>query len=155
MADFHRLPGDRPQHDTTLDEDELILHIDLPPAGQFAAHSTYLKIRERASFAFALVSVAAALDLDGDGSIREARIALGSVAHKPWRRADAEDLLAGQRPTRDLFDSAARLLLEGARPQGAGPGDNGFKIPLARRAVVRALETAARGTATAAIEELP
>ncbi|KQT09311.1 FAD binding domain-containing protein [Ramlibacter sp. Leaf400] len=145
LADFHRLPGDRPQQDTTLGDDELILHIDLPPAAQFAAHSTYLKIRERSSFAFALVSVAAALDLGEDGRIRAARLVLGSVAHKPWRRSEAEEMLVGEAPGRELFDQAARRLIEGARPQGFGPGDNGFKIPLARRAVVRALEMAVRG----------
>lgn len=151
---LHRLPGDRPQQDTTLEEDELILHIDLPPAEGFAAHSAYLKIRERSSFAFALVSVAAALDLDGDGRIRAARIALGGVAHKPWRRPEAEELMAGEPPGRELFEQAARRLVEGARAQGSGPGDNGFKIPLARRAIVRALESATRGTSPALAGEV-
>jgi xanthine dehydrogenase YagS FAD-binding subunit len=154
MHDFHRLPGDRPQHDTTLDDDELVLHIDLPPAARFAAHSAYLKIRERSSFAFALVSVAAALDLDEGGRIRTARIALGGVAHKPWRRPEVEQLMTGELPDRELFEHVARRLIEGARAQGSGPGDNGFKIPLARRAVVRALENALRGTAPAAAAEV-
>ena len=146
FADFHRLPGDRPDRDTTLEHDELILHIDLPPVRQFAGHSAYLKLRERASYAFALVSVAAALDLDGGGTIREARLALGGVAHKPWRRPEAEALLAGQRPDRELFDGVAQRLLEGAQAYGRGLGSNAFKRPLARRAIVRALETAVRGT---------
>ncbi|TFZ07153.1 xanthine dehydrogenase family protein subunit M [Ramlibacter henchirensis] len=155
IGDFHRLPGDRPQQDTTLEEDELVLHIDLPPAAQYAAHSAYLKIRERSSFAFALVSVAAALDLGADGRIRSARIALGSVAHKPWRRREAEELLTGQAPGRDLFEQAAARLLDGARPQGSGPGHNAFKIPLARRAVVRALENAVRGSVRDTGEDRP
>jgi len=159
LRDFHRLPGDRPQHDTTLDDDELILHIDLPPDGaRFAAHSAYLKIRERSSFAFALVSVAAALDLGEGGRIRAARMALGGVAHKPWRRPEVEDLMVGEPPARDLFEHVARRLVEGARAQGSGPGDNGFKIPLARRAIVRALESAVRGTSptvAAEVEDRP
>lgn len=88
--EFHRLPGDRPDVDTPLADDELILRIELPPQDHFAAHSAYLKIRERLSYAFALVSVAAALDLDDDGIIRDARIAVGGVAHTPWRRRTAE-----------------------------------------------------------------
>ena len=154
FADFHRLPGERPDVDTNLAGDELITHITLPPAGPgggYAAHSAYLKLRERASYAFALVSVAAALELDGAGpgaTIRSARVALGGVAHKPWRRTDAEDLLAGQAATPEAFGRAADLLLRGATPHGSGVGDNTFKIPMARRAIVRALTIAARGTVT-------
>ncbi len=142
FAEFHRLPGDRPQDDSTLAADELITHIELPPAPQFAAHSTYLKIRDRASYAFALVSVAAALDLADDGTVREARVALGGVAHRPWRMQTAEALLVGARPETALFEQFADALLSGA----CGQGDNDFKIPLAHRTIVRALELAAEGT---------
>ena len=148
FADFHRLPGDQPDKDTTLGHDELITHITLPPASAFAAHSAYLKLRERASYAFALASVAAALDIGPDGRVRAARIAVGGVAHKPWRLAGAEQLLAGQVPETAAFEQAAAALLQGAVPQGVGLGSNAFKIPLARRAIVRALETAAAGTVT-------
>ncbi|RZL01398.1 MAG: xanthine dehydrogenase family protein subunit M [Rubrivivax sp.] len=143
FSDFHRLPGDRPELDTTLQDDELITHIELPPADRFKAHSAYLKIRERASYAFALVSVAAALDLGEDGRVLEARVALGGVAHKPWRDRAAEALLVGEPATEAGFQQVAEALLQGAR----GQGDNHFKIPLARRAIVRALSVAARGTA--------
>ncbi len=146
FSDFHRLPGDQPDLDTVLRPDELITHIDLPAPGGFASHSVYLKLRERASYAFALTSVAAALELDGEGRIGRARIALGGVAHKPWRRPEAEALLEGQAPGTDVFEAAAAQVLEGAVPQGTGLGHNGFKIPLARRAIVRALTTAAAGT---------
>mgnify|MGYP000856123228 FL=1 len=144
FTEFHRLPGDRPQEDTTLAPDELIERIELPPMQRFAAHSAYLKLRERLSYAFALVSVAAALELDAAGRIVDARLALGSVAHKPWRRPEAEALLSGQHPSREVFAAAADALLSGAVSQG----QNAFKIPLARRAVIRALEAASRGTVT-------
>ena len=136
MADFHRLPGDAPQRDTTLAAGELIVGVDLPPDG-FAGHAHYLKVRDRASYAFALVSVAAALDLRG-GVIQDAALALGGVAHKPWRRPEAEARLAGREPTDAVFGEAADLLLLGARPAS----QNGFKVTLARRAIVRALQTA-------------
>ncbi|ATQ76490.1 FAD-binding molybdopterin dehydrogenase [Massilia violaceinigra] len=142
FADFHRLPGANPERDNTLLPGELINAIELPPAGQFAAHSAYLKFRDRASYAFALVSVAAALDIGPDGAVRAARVALGSVAHKPWRVPAAEDLLVGQQAGSTAFEACADLLLAGAR----GQGQNDFKIPMARRAVVRALEQAAAGT---------
>ncbi len=148
FADFHRLPGNRPDIDTTLAHDELITHIELPPAEQFQAHSAYLKFRDRASYAFALVSVAAALDIGADGRIRQARIAIGGVAHKPWRDPQAEALLTGELAGAANFGAAADRLLVGARGYGVGPGGNAFKIPMARRAVVRALETARRGTIT-------
>jgi xanthine dehydrogenase YagS FAD-binding subunit len=153
FEDFHRLPQDRPDIDTTLGEDELITHIELPPAPQFSKHCTYLKIRERASYAFALVSVAAALDLADDGTVREARLVLGGVAHKPWRNRRAEALLAGRRPDDPSFAAAAEVVMAEARAWG-GPGlpdslpGNGFKIPLARRAIVRALQMAAAGIVT-------
>jgi len=144
FADFHRLPGDRPDIDTTLAPDELITHIELPPASRFAEHSAYLKLRDRASYAFALVSVAAMLDLGADGTVTEARIAVGSVAHKPWRLPAAESLLSGARPTAENFARVADALLSGARGQGV----NDFKIPMAHRAIVRALEVATAGTVT-------
>jgi xanthine dehydrogenase YagS FAD-binding subunit len=147
IADFHRLPGDRPDIDTTLQADELITGIELPP-NEFAAHSTYLKLRERLSFAFALVSVAAALDLDAGGRIRQVRVALGGVAHKPWRDPRAEASLQGGPAIADTFAALAGLLLQGARAHGVGLGNNGFKIPMARRAVVRALEMARDGVLT-------
>ncbi|MRX06570.1 xanthine dehydrogenase family protein subunit M [Pseudoduganella sp. FT25W] len=142
FADFHRLPGDQPERDTTLAAGELITHIELPPAAQFAAHSAYLKIRDRASYAFALVSVAAMLDIGDDGVVRDARLALGGVAHKPWRVPAAEALLVGHPATAEHFARAADALLAGAQ----GQGENDFKITLAHRAVVRALEQAAAGT---------
>ena len=144
FGEFHRLPGDRPQYDTTLAADELITHIELPPAPEFVAHSVYLKLRDRASYAFALVSVAAALDLAADGTVRAARVALGGVAHRPWRLPSAESLLVGAAATPESFALLADALLRDAKGQGA----NDFKIPLARRAIVRALETAAAGTVT-------
>ena len=142
FEDFHRLPGDRPEQDTTLADDELITHIELPPATAFAPHTAYLKLRDRASYAFALVSVAAMLDMSDDGTVREARVALGGVAHKPWRRTSAEELLIGALPTPEHFALVANALLRDAR----GQGSNDFKIPLVRRAIVRALEVAAAGT---------
>ncbi|MGI4718008.1 MAG: FAD binding domain-containing protein [Janthinobacterium lividum] len=141
FADFHRLPGDRPDLDSTLAPGELITHIDLPDADAFAAHSAYIKVRDRLSYAFALVSVAAALDLDG-GTIRAARIALGGVAHKPWRVEEAERALAGKPAGDAAFEAAADIVLQGAR----GYGQNDFKLTLARNTIVQALRTAARGT---------
>ena len=144
IADFHRLPGEHPELDNTLAPGELVTHITLPEAGRFAAHSTYLKVRERLSYAFALVSVAAALDLEGgkDGKIRAARIALGGVAHKPWRVEEAEASLEGKTPGPEAFGAAADIVLRGAR----GYGQNDYKLTLARNAIEQALSTAARGT---------
>ena len=141
FADFHRLPGDTPELDNNLEDGELITALELP-AQSFADHSAYLKVRDRASYAFALVSVAAALELK-DGTIRGARIALGGVAHKPWRKPAAEALLTGQPATPESFEQAADVLLEGA----SGFNDNAFKIELARRSIVRALSEAAAGDA--------
>ena len=107
FADFHRLPGDTPQRDTNLQPDEIITAIELPARG-FATNYTYLKIRDRLSYAFALVSVAAALELDGD-TIKEARLALGGVAHKPWRDAAAEAALRGQTADQATFARAADI----------------------------------------------
>ena len=140
FADFHRLPGDTPQHDTNLKAGEIIIAVELPPRG-FAANHTYLKIRDRLSYAFALISVAVGLELDGD-TITEGRLALGGVAHKPWRDPEAEAQLRG-RPANDVtFSRAADLLLRGAK----GYKHNTFKIDLARRCILRALSQAARGT---------
>ena len=140
FADFHRLPDDSPHIDTTLEPDEIITAIELPAKG-FATNYSYLKIRDRLSYAFALVSVAAALELDGD-TIKEARLALGGVAHKPWRSSAAEAVLHGQRAEPAAFAQAADILLRGAK----GFGHNDFKIGLARRAIMRGLDQAARGT---------
>jgi len=140
LLDFHRLPGTTPQRDTNLGADEIVTAIGLPPRG-FAKHYSYLKIRDRLSYAFALVSVAAALEFDG-GAIKEARLALGGVAHKPWRDAKAEAMLRGRQATRDAFTRAADALLRDAK----GLAHNAFKIELARRAIVRALTQAALGT---------
>lgn len=137
IAEFHRLPGDTPHVDTNLRPDELITSVDLPAKG-FARNFTYLKIRDRQSYAFALVSVAVGLELE-EGVIREARIALGGVAHKPWRDTKAEAMLSGQRATGESFRAVADAILRNAK----GYGHNTFKIELARRAVVRALEQAA------------
>ena len=140
FSDFHRLPGDTPDLDTNLNADELITAIELPANG-FSRNYTYLKIRDRLSYAFALVSVAAALEIDG-GIIKEARLALGGVAHKPWRDKEAEAALAGQAPDEATFKQAADVVLRDAK----GLAHNAFKIDLARRAIVRALTQAANGT---------
>ena len=145
FAEFHRLPGDRPEIDATLQPGELITHITLPDAARFVDHSAYIKVRDRLSYAFALVSVAAALDLDAGGSIRAARIALGGVAHKPWRVEEAEQELVGKQAGESAFEAAAERILQGAR----GYGQNDFKLTLAKNAIVQALTTAMRGTAHA------
>ena len=140
FSDFHRLPGDTPERDSNLGSDEIITAIELPPRG-FAANYSYLKIRDRLSYAFALVSVAAALEFDG-GNIKEARLALGGVAHRPWRDPAAEGALRGKAANEATFAQAANVLLRDAK----GFEHNTFKIDLARRAIVRALTQAARGT---------
>jgi xanthine dehydrogenase YagS FAD-binding subunit len=139
FADFHRLPGDTPEQDNNLGADELITSIDLP-AEDFSAHSSYLKLRDRESYAFALVSVATAFELDGT-RIAKARLALGGVAHKPWRRPEAEAFLVGKEATAENFRAAARLLLAGARAYE----HNAFKPLLAERAIVRNCLAAASG----------
>ncbi len=144
FREFHRLPGDTPDRDTTLQPDEVVTSVDLP-AWRFGPHYTYLKVRDRLSYAFALVSVAAALEVR-DGSIASARVALGGVAHKPWRSTAAEAVLAGEAPQRAAFERAAEAALDGA----IGLAGNRFKIELARRTVARALEQAA-----AAAPQLP
>jgi len=139
---FHLLPGDTPHIETVLAPSELIVAVRLPPeAAGFAAHARYLKVRERTSYAFALVSAAAGLRL-ANGSIAEARLALGGVALKPWRAREAEALLAGRQPHEPVFREAADAALAGATPSG----DNEYKIELARRVIVRSLSLAAAGT---------
>jgi xanthine dehydrogenase YagS FAD-binding subunit len=129
---FHRLPGDTPERETVLESGDLVVAVTLPPEAEaFAGHSRYLKVRERTSYAFAVVSAAVGLRMDGD-RIGQARIALGSVALKPWRARAAEDLLAGAAPTPETFAAAAEAALADARPSG----DNAYKIELARRIVV-------------------
>jgi xanthine dehydrogenase YagS FAD-binding subunit len=140
FADFHRLPGKTPERDTNLQAGELITAIELPAQG-FAANYTYLKIRDRLSYAFALVSVAAALELEGT-TIKQARLALGGVAHKPSRDQAAEAALVGQTASRAIFAQAADRILQGAK----GFAHNSFKIDLTRRAIIRALMQAAAGT---------
>ncbi len=139
FAEFHRIPGDTPNIDTNLRVDEIITGVEMP-SEDFTEHHSYLKVRDRASYAFALVSVAAALKMDGD-AITEARLALGGVAHKPWRDPQADTLLHGQRATRDNFEKVAKALLQDAK----GYGHNGFKIELAKLAIVRGLSQAAFG----------
>jgi xanthine dehydrogenase YagS FAD-binding subunit len=140
FSEFHRLPGDTPQTDSNLRADEIITAVELPAKG-FAKNYTYLKIRDRLSYAFALVSVAVALDTES-GTIRESRLALGGVAHKPWRNREAEAKLVGGPAAREHFARAADIVLREAR----GFGHNDFKIELARRAIVRALAQAAEAT---------
>jgi xanthine dehydrogenase YagS FAD-binding subunit len=138
MSEFHRLPGDTPQHETNLTPGELITAIDVPPL-PYAKRSYYLKVRDRQSYAFALVSVAVALDMEEGGTIRRAHIALGGVAHKPWRAEKAEKALAGKKPEPNVLRSAAEAELKEAK----GYGGNDFKVELARRSIVRAVGTAA------------
>ena len=131
FTDFHRLPGDTPHIDNNLKDGEIITSIDLPENG-FSEHYSYLKLRDRNSYAFALVSVATGLSIE-DGIITEARIALGGVAHIPWRAKDGEVFLRGQEPTRENFAQAADIILAAA----VGYQYNSFKIELAKRAIVR------------------
>lgn len=138
IDDFHRLPGDTPQQDTNLRQGELIVAIELPRSS-FARNSHYLKVRDRASYAFALVAVAAALELDGS-AIRRARVVLGGVAHKPWRSREAEAALIGAPASQESFRRAADVALAAARPLT----HNAYKVELARRATVRALMRASR-----------
>jgi xanthine dehydrogenase YagS FAD-binding subunit len=137
IADFHTLPGDHPEIESVLAPGELVTHVELPATG-FAARSRYTKVRDRASFSFALASAAVALELGG-GTIRDARIVLGGLATKPWRARDAERFLIGKRPARDVFRRAAAMALEGAAPRD----DNAFKVELGRRTLLRALQRGA------------
>ena len=138
VSEFHRLPGDTPQRDNNLEHGELIVAIELPKSN-FAKNSYYLKVRDRASYAFALVSVAAALELDGS-NIRQTRVVLGSVAHKPWRSAEAEVALSGKAASEENFRAAAEAALTGAKPLA----HNAYKVELAKRAMVRALMRASK-----------
>jgi xanthine dehydrogenase YagS FAD-binding subunit len=141
FTEFHRLPGDTPQIETTLQPGELITAVDLPDS-PFADRSHYLKVRDRTSYAFAVVSVASALEID-NGTIRNARIALGGVAHKPWRAMAAEKILVGAKPNEEMFRSAAEAALSGAK----GYKHNAFKLELAKRSIVRSLTITTAGTA--------
>jgi xanthine dehydrogenase YagS FAD-binding subunit len=139
IADFHRLPGTTPQLDTNLQPDELITAVELP-APKFAKHSYYLKVRDRHSYAFALVSVAAGLEMNGN-TIKSAGLALGGVAHKPWRSLEAEKSLVGTTPDPAAFKKAADLAIAEAKPHE----HNAFKVELAKQSIVRALTLAAQG----------
>jgi xanthine dehydrogenase YagS FAD-binding subunit len=138
IGEFHRLPGDTPAQDTTLQHGELIVAIELPQS-PFAQHSYYLKVRDRASYAFALVAVASALELDR-GTIRQARVVLGGVAHKPWRSPEAEAALSGRPASEASFRQAAEAALTDAKPLA----HNAYKVELGKRAIVRALMRASR-----------
>ncbi|HEY4316814.1 MAG TPA: xanthine dehydrogenase family protein subunit M [Herbaspirillum sp.] len=139
IADFHKLPGATPQRETELQQGELITAVTLP--APLAGRQVYRKVRDRASYAFALVSVAAVLRTDrGTGEIQDARIAFGGLAHKPWRMAEAERTLIGRRADAAAFDAAADILLAGAQ----GRGHNDFKIGLARRTLHAVLSRAMR-----------
>jgi xanthine dehydrogenase YagS FAD-binding subunit len=139
MVDFHHLPADRPDHETELAREELITAVELPPL-PFAARSTYRKVRDRASYAFALVSVAAALDVTG-GQVGDVRLALGGVAHKPWRAFAAEKELRGAPATDESFQKAAEAELRDA----SGLEHNAFKIELAKRVMVHTLRELSQG----------
>lgn len=137
IQDFHRLPGDQPEKDTILDKNELITAVSIPPST--LTHNHYLKVRDRSSYAFALVSVAAGLELSGK-NIRQARLAMGGVAHKPWRLKDAEQSLVGKTVSEETFRQAAEIAMGGAK----GYGDNDFKLKLAPNTIVEALKIASR-----------
>jgi xanthine dehydrogenase YagS FAD-binding subunit len=142
LEKFHRLPGDAPDRENALESGEMVVAVRLPAeADRFAAHARYLKVRERTSYAFAIVSAAAALHIEDD-TIADARLALGGVAMKPWRAREAEQILAGARANASIFRRAAETALAEAKPSG----NNGFKIELARRLLVRALTLARAGT---------
>jgi len=141
LSEFYRLPGDQPQHETSLEDGDLIRAVELR-IDPLYARSHYLKVRDRASYEFALVSVACALRVDA-GAIAGARLALGGVATVPWRAAAAENALIGNAPGDAAYRAAAERALEGALPRE----HNGFKVELARRAIVRALRTVAGGAA--------
>ncbi|MDB4999737.1 MAG: xanthine dehydrogenase YagS FAD-binding subunit [Mucilaginibacter sp.] len=136
FTQFHRLPGDNPELDNQLAADEMILSVEIPE-NNFAKNSYYLKVRDRQSYAFALVSVAAALDIQ-NGVIQSARLAMGGVAHKPWRLFDAEKALAGKPATEDSFKTAALIAMQGAK----GHEYNAFKLKLAPATIVEALKHA-------------
>jgi len=138
---FHLTPGDTPERETVLETGELITAVDIPASG-FAANSLYLKVRDRASYEFALASVALAVEM-ANGKIRTARVAFGGVATKPWRARNVEAALAGQTPSEDLFERAGKLAVESAEPRR----DNAFKVELMQRTVAKALRTLIGGKA--------
>jgi xanthine dehydrogenase YagS FAD-binding subunit len=138
VNEFHRLPGDTPEKDTNLEHGELIVAIELPKSN-FAKNSYYLKVRDRASYAFALVAVAAALELNR-GTIRQSRVVLGGVAHKPWRSREAEAALSGRPASEESFRRAAEVALKDAKPLA----ENAYKVELGKRAIVRALIRASK-----------
>ena len=140
FTDYHRLPGDTPEKDNNLNPGEVIKSIEIP-SNSFQDHSYYLKVRDRASYAFALISVAAALEVSG-GQIKQARIAMGGVAHKPWRALEAEKYLMGKSATEASFKEAATIAMKGAKPLA----HNGYKIELGNKAIVRALMQAMNGS---------
>jgi len=137
FENFHRLPGETPQKDNTLERAELITAVEIPD-NPFNKYVHYEKVRDRSSYAFALVSVAAAIDIKGD-TISNVRLAMGGVAHKPWRLTSAEDFLKGKAASTENFTQAATLAMQGAK----GYGDNNFKLKLAPITIVEALKTAA------------
>ena len=137
MQDFHRLPGDKPEQDTILEKHELITAVTIPPST--LSHNHYLKVRDRSSYAFALVSVAAGLELDGK-NIKQARLAMGGVAHKPWRLKEAEQHLVNKPATMEHFQQAAEIAMRGAK----GYGENDYKLKLAPNTIVEALKIASR-----------
>jgi xanthine dehydrogenase YagS FAD-binding subunit len=142
LTELHRLPGDHPEIETALEPGELITAVELPPL-PIAAHSAYRKVRDRASYAFALVSVAAAIETSEDGTVRDVRLALGGVATKPWRAWRAEDALRGMPATTSSFLTAAEAELADARPLR----DNGFKVELAKRTITAVLDDLTGGQA--------
>lgn len=137
FTDFHTLPGDTPEIDTVLGKNELITSIEVPD-NNFSKNVHYLKVRDRSSYAFALISVAVALEISG-GVIKEARLAMGGVAHKPWRLTESENYLRGKAPSEAIFKEAAKIAMQGAK----GYGDNNFKLKLAPNSITEALKIAA------------
>jgi xanthine dehydrogenase YagS FAD-binding subunit len=137
FEDFHRLPGSQPEKDNNLQKDELIISVEIPD-NAFSKNTHYFKVRDRASYAFALVSVAAALDMNGK-IIKEARLAMGGVAHKPWRLKEAEKALAGKPATEETFRQIAEIAMQGAKAFK----HNAFKLKLGPNVIVEALKNAA------------
>jgi xanthine dehydrogenase YagS FAD-binding subunit len=136
FQDFHRLPGDTPQKDNTLERGELIIAVEIPD-NRYKKNVHYLKIRDRTSYAFALVSVAAAADMQGD-RINNVSLGMGGVAHKPWRLTESETFLKGKNASEVVFREAAQIAVKGAK----GYGHNNFKLKLAPNSIIEALRTA-------------
>jgi xanthine dehydrogenase YagS FAD-binding subunit len=135
ISDFHRLPGDHPELDTVLQKNELITGVSIPDTP--FNHMHYLKVRDRASYAFALISVAVALQLEGK-TIKQARLAMGGVAHKPWRLTETEQFLRGKQASPGVFEQAAQIAMQGAKAYG----DNAFKLKMAPNCIAHALQIA-------------